>query len=158
MTDVVNHRLPSSRRKRYEKVQRAPAGFVALGDAICSFNPVYGQGMSSAVLQAVALGKALAEHENDARLVHAFYKQAGKVIDNPWKIAVGADFAYPECTGPKPAGTDLVNRYLQPRVRRGPGLARGEQQVDPRAEPARTAHLAHATHIRPQGVPRGTRG
>jgi hypothetical protein len=113
LTDVVNHRLPSSRRRRYEKVRRAPAGFVALGDAICSFNPVYGQGMSSAVLQAVALGNALEEHRNDTRLVHAFYKRAGKVIDNPWKIAVGADFAYPETTGPKPAGTDLVNRYLQ---------------------------------------------
>jgi hypothetical protein len=33
------------------------------------------------------------------------YYYAGKVIDNPWKIAVGADFAYPECTGRKPAGT-----------------------------------------------------
>jgi len=112
LTDVVNHRLPSSRRKRFEKVKRVPAGFVALGDAICSFNPVYGQGMSSAVLQAVELGVVLDRGANDERLVRAFYKRAGKVIDNPWKLAVGADFAYPECTGPKPAGTDLVNRYL----------------------------------------------
>jgi hypothetical protein len=42
-----------------------------------------------------------------------FYKRAAKIIANPWKIAVGADFAYPECTGPKPPGTDLVNRYMK---------------------------------------------
>jgi 2-polyprenyl-6-methoxyphenol hydroxylase-like FAD-dependent oxidoreductase len=113
ITEVANHRLASSRRRRYEKVKQFPAGFLALGDAICSFNPIYGQGMSSAVLQAVALGEVLPDHENDDRLVRAFYKRAAKVIDNPWKIAVGADFAFPECTGPKPAGTDLVNRYLK---------------------------------------------
>ena len=76
LTDVVNHRLPSSRRKRFEKVKRVPAGFVALGDAICSFNPVYGQGMSSAVLQAVELGVVLDRGANDERLVRAFYKRA----------------------------------------------------------------------------------
>jgi 2-polyprenyl-6-methoxyphenol hydroxylase-like FAD-dependent oxidoreductase len=110
---VATHRLASSRRYRYEKVSSAPAGFLALGDSICSFNPIYGQGMSSAVLQAVELGAAVDEHGNDARLPRAFYKRAAKVIANPWKIAVGADFAFPECTGPKPPGTDLVNRYMQ---------------------------------------------
>jgi 2-polyprenyl-6-methoxyphenol hydroxylase-like FAD-dependent oxidoreductase len=94
-------------------LKRRPTGFVALGDSICSFNPVYGQGMSSAVLQAVELGACLEHGENDARLPGAFYKRASKVIESPWKIAVGADFNYPECTGPKPAGTDLVNRYMQ---------------------------------------------
>jgi 2-polyprenyl-6-methoxyphenol hydroxylase-like FAD-dependent oxidoreductase len=109
---VVTHRLSTSRRRRYEKVTRAPAGFLALGDAICSFNPIYGQGMSSAVLQAVELDTCLREHDNDRRLVRAFYRRAAKVIANPWQIAVGADFAHPECRGPKPPGTDLVNRYM----------------------------------------------
>jgi hypothetical protein len=42
-----------------------------------------------------------------------FYRQAKKVIANPWSITVGADFSYPETTGPKPPGTDLVNRYVK---------------------------------------------
>jgi 2-polyprenyl-6-methoxyphenol hydroxylase-like FAD-dependent oxidoreductase len=109
---VATHRLMSSKRRRYERLQDVPAGFLALGDAVCSFNPIYGQGMSSGVLQAVALGECLRAHENDDALVRAFYRRAAKVIANPWQIAVGADFAYPETTGPKPVGTDLVNRYM----------------------------------------------
>jgi 2-polyprenyl-6-methoxyphenol hydroxylase-like FAD-dependent oxidoreductase len=102
--------MPTSRRHRYEKSKRHPVGFIALGDAICSFNPIYGQGMSSAVLQAVALGETL--RADTVRIERAFYNRAAKVIENPWRIAVGADFAYPECSGPKPIGTDLVNRYM----------------------------------------------
>jgi 2-polyprenyl-6-methoxyphenol hydroxylase-like FAD-dependent oxidoreductase len=113
LTPVVSHRMPSSQRRRYEKQRRVPAGFVALGDAICSFNPIYGQGMTSAVLQAVELGECLDRHANDRRLVRAFYRRAAKVIANPWQIAVGADFAYPECEGPKALGTDLINRYMK---------------------------------------------
>jgi 2-polyprenyl-6-methoxyphenol hydroxylase-like FAD-dependent oxidoreductase len=110
---VAAHRLPSSRRRRYERLKRRPIGFVALGDSICSFNPIYGQGMSSAVLQAVALGGCLEQGENDAALPGTFYKRASRVIESPWRIAVGADFNYPECTGPKPVGIDFVNRYMQ---------------------------------------------
>jgi 2-polyprenyl-6-methoxyphenol hydroxylase-like FAD-dependent oxidoreductase len=110
LTPVMNHRLPSSRRHRYERIKRHPVGFVALGDSVCSFNPIYGQGMSSAVLQAVALGETL--RADSEHIERAFYKRAANVIDNPWRIAVGADFAYPECSGPKPLGTDLVNRYM----------------------------------------------
>jgi len=113
LTPVMNHRMTSSQRRRYEKLRRVPAGFVTLGDAICSFNPIYGQGMSSSALQAVALGRAVARHGiADTELPKGFYRQAAKVIDSPWKIAVGADFAYPETTGPKPIGTNLVNRYM----------------------------------------------
>ena len=110
---VASHRLLSSKRRRYEKLRRVPAGFVALGDAICSFNPVYAQGMSSAVLQAVALGECVGGHDNDQALVRAFYRRAAKVIATPWAMAVGADFAYPECRGPKPFGTDVINRYMR---------------------------------------------
>jgi 2-polyprenyl-6-methoxyphenol hydroxylase-like FAD-dependent oxidoreductase len=113
LTPVATHRLPSSKRRRYENSKRVPAGFVALGDSISSFNPIYGQGMSSAVMQAVALGECLSDHANDGRLPHIFYKRAAKIVATPWKIAVGNDLAYPENTAPKPAGTDLVNRYMK---------------------------------------------
>ena len=98
LTAVANHRLPGSRRRRYDKLKRVPAGFVALGDAMCSFNPVYAQGMSSAVLQAVALGEVISSHDHDA-VVRAFYRRAAKVVAAPWQIAVGADLAFPECVG-----------------------------------------------------------
>jgi 2-polyprenyl-6-methoxyphenol hydroxylase-like FAD-dependent oxidoreductase len=109
---VTTHRLASSMRRRYEKLRRGPGGFVVLGDAVCSFNPIYGQGMTSAVLQAVALGHCVERNGTGPRLFRAFSRAAAEVVDNPWRIAVGADFAYPECAGAKPPGTDLVNRYM----------------------------------------------
>ncbi len=113
LTPVLTHGMPTSRRRHVERLDRTPPGFVVLGDAICSFNPVYGQGMSSAALQADALGHAVARHGlRSARLARSFYRRAAKVVDVPWRIAAGADFADPRTTGPKPVGTDLVNRYL----------------------------------------------
>jgi 2-polyprenyl-6-methoxyphenol hydroxylase-like FAD-dependent oxidoreductase len=110
---VALHHFVSTKRRRYERLKSVPAGFLALGDAICSFNPVYGQGMAASVLEAVELGRCLDDHDNDDRLVLDVYRRAAKVIAAPWQIAVGADFAYAETEGRKPAGTDLVNRYLK---------------------------------------------
>jgi 2-polyprenyl-6-methoxyphenol hydroxylase-like FAD-dependent oxidoreductase len=113
LSPVMSHRLPSSQRRHFEKLDRRPAGFVALGDAVCSFNPIYGQGMSSAALQAEALGTAVGRHGiGSSKMAADFYRRAAKVVANPWMIAVGADFASPKTTGPKPPGTDLINRYL----------------------------------------------
>lgn len=113
LSPVMSHRLPSSQRRHFEKLARRPAGFAALGDAICSFNPIYGQGMSSAALQAEGLGLAVARHgAGSERMVADFYRRAGKVVNNPWTIAVGADFAHPQTSGRKPPGTDLINRYI----------------------------------------------
>jgi 2-polyprenyl-6-methoxyphenol hydroxylase-like FAD-dependent oxidoreductase len=110
---VATHRMITSKRRRYEKLSQVPLGFLALGDAICSFNPVYGEGMSVSALQAVELGACLDEIQgDDERLARQFYQRAARIIAGPWQIAVGNDFGYPECTGRKPFGTDLRNRYL----------------------------------------------
>jgi 2-polyprenyl-6-methoxyphenol hydroxylase-like FAD-dependent oxidoreductase len=111
--DAVTHRLPSNQRRHFEKLRRHPRGFVVLGDAVSSFNPIYGQGMSSALLQSQALAAVLAEHDVESpRFAPSYYRKVAKVVAIPWQIAAGADFMMPETTGPKPPGTDLVNRYL----------------------------------------------
>ena len=111
---IVSHRFPSNHWRHFEKLRRHPAGFVALGDAICSLNPIYGQGMSSAAEQATALAGCIDESGVDApTLWRSFYRQARRVIANPWVIAAGGDFVFPETTGPKPPGTNAINRYIR---------------------------------------------
>jgi 2-polyprenyl-6-methoxyphenol hydroxylase-like FAD-dependent oxidoreductase len=113
LSDVIPHKFTSSLRRHYEKLARFPAGYLVLGDAICSFNPTYGQGMTSAAMQAAALDELLTQRQGSlAGLAPVFFKRAAKVVDTPWQLAVGEDFRFPETTGPKPAGVELLNRYV----------------------------------------------
>ncbi|QCJ48150.1 NAD(P)/FAD-dependent oxidoreductase [Haloprofundus sp. MHR1] len=115
--DVVHYRFPSNRRRRYEDLDRFPDGLVVVGDAIASFNPIYAQGMSVASLEAVLLHHALAAGGRDD-LARRFFARASDVVDIAWTMAVGGDFQFPETTGPKPRGNDLVGRYLSRLFRR----------------------------------------
>lgn len=108
--DAVFMRFPASSRRRFEELDRFPDGYLVFGDAICSFNPIYGQGMSVAALQAAELGQAL--ENGDKNLARRFFKQAAKVIDNPWNIAVGGDLKMPETPGPRALGVRLINWYI----------------------------------------------
>lgn len=119
-TGATPHRFPSSQRRRVERVRRHPAGYVLVGDAVSSFNPAFGQGMTAAVLQAERLAATVERHGvRSARLPRATYRAIAKVVDNPWRIAVGTDFVDPRTTGPKPRGTDLINRYMKVVLRAG---------------------------------------
>ena len=110
---IVAYRFPSSQRRHFERVPRSLRQLVVVGDAACSFNPVYGQGMACAALQAAALGEVLgAVGTGSPDLPARYHRRAAKIIDAPWAIAVGADFLHPQTTGPKARGTDLANRYV----------------------------------------------
>lgn len=109
--DPVPHKIPSNLRRRYERLNRFPQGYLVLGDALCSFNPIYGQGMSVAALAAAALDGCLAQGEE--RLAQRFFKQASKIIDIPWGTAVGNDLRFPEVKGPRSPMTRFINWYLE---------------------------------------------
>ena len=101
-------RFPASVRRRYEKLETFPDGLCVFGDAICSFNPIYGQGMSVAALQAAALDESF-QAGFSAR---DFFRRASKVVDSPWSIAVGSDLRIPETVGPRSKGVDFINWYM----------------------------------------------
>jgi len=108
--DSQTFRFPASVRRRYENLGRFPAGLVALGDAVCSFNPAYGQGMSVAAKEAVVLRRfASAGKDIDAR---KFFQEIAPIVDTPWQIVVGGDLAHPAVQGDRTAMVRLVNRYL----------------------------------------------
>ncbi|WP_226009994.1 FAD-dependent oxidoreductase [Halomicrobium salinisoli] len=114
---VAQYPFPSNRRRRFERLDRFPDGLLVVGDAVASFNPIYGQGMSVAALEALVLHHALADGDRDD-LPLRFFDRAEPVVDVPWSIAVGGDFAFPQTEGPKPRGTDFFNRYLDRLVRK----------------------------------------
>ncbi|WP_433084861.1 NAD(P)/FAD-dependent oxidoreductase [Dactylosporangium sp. CA-052675] len=108
--EAVRFRYPASTRYRYDRLRRFPKGFVVVGDAMCSFNPMYGQGMSVAGVEALRLGEALGRGgELDAP---RFFRAVRPIVDIPWQIATGGDAALPGVQGPRDARTRLVNRYL----------------------------------------------
>lgn len=112
LTDAVPFRFRSNVRRRYETLSRFPEQFLVMGDAVCSFNPIYGQGMSVAALEALALQQCLDEAATDGRLHRRYFAAIARVIDTPWTIASGCDFAFDGVTGARPMGTDLVNWYM----------------------------------------------
>ena len=109
--DIDRYPYTSILRRHYWDLDRFPDGLVVTGDAIASFNPVYGQGMSVAALEAVQLHHTLAAGGRDD-LARRFFGRIEGVVDDAWRLAVSADFRFPQTTGPKPPGTDLLNRYL----------------------------------------------
>jgi 2-polyprenyl-6-methoxyphenol hydroxylase-like FAD-dependent oxidoreductase len=113
VTNPVQFRFPTSVRHRYEQLRRFPAALLLIGDAVCSFNPVYGQGMTVAAMQALALRRHIGA--GTARTPSRFFKDIAAVIDIPWDIAVGADLAFPQVPGPRSAKVRFVNAYL-PRL------------------------------------------
>ncbi len=112
LSEIIPHKLSSSLRRHYEKLKRFPQGFLVLGDAVASFNPTYGQGMTSAAMQAQELDRLLEKRPSLNKLAPAFFKRTAKVVDIPWQMAVGEDFRFATTTGPKPPGTDFINRYV----------------------------------------------
>ena len=92
-------------------MRRFPSGLLVIGDAMCSFNPIYGQGMTVAALEALALRDCL-RHGRD-RLSERFFRAAAKIVDVAWQMANGSDLAHPQIEGRRTAMTRLSGAYTQ---------------------------------------------
>ena len=110
LDDPVAFRFPASVRHRYEKLDRFPDGLLVMGDAVCSFNPIYGQGMSVAALEALALRRHL--ERGTAPRPRRWFRELARVVDVPWDIAAGGDLVFPGVQGRRTAKVRLISAYI----------------------------------------------
>lgn len=118
LTPIKTHRATQNRLRRYERAKVLPENFLVLGDAVCAFNPVYGQGMTSASLGVLTLQQCLDEQQRKHSgslhgLSRRFQNRLAKVIAAPWMMATGEDFRYRETVGGSAGGqTRFMHRYM----------------------------------------------
>jgi pimeloyl-ACP methyl ester carboxylesterase/2-polyprenyl-6-methoxyphenol hydroxylase-like FAD-dependent oxidoreductase len=115
LTPIYSYRRTENQRRFYEKLARLPEGFLVVGDAVCAFNPIYGQGMTAAALSALVLDRLLGERA-DGDLTEVplrFQREVARVNAGAWLIATGEDLRYPTTAGgERNLQTRLTHRYL----------------------------------------------
>jgi 2-polyprenyl-6-methoxyphenol hydroxylase-like FAD-dependent oxidoreductase len=113
--EVVRYGFPESVHRHYDRIETFPRGLLPVGDAVCRFNPVYGQGMSVAAQGACALRRFLAaragERDPLEGLAQAFFAEARALIETPWAQAAIPDFIHPDTRGERPANFEQTLRF-----------------------------------------------
>ncbi|QSJ19049.1 FAD-dependent monooxygenase [Nostoc sp. UHCC 0702] len=114
ITPIHGYRRTENCWHHYEKLSRMPDGLVAIGDAVCAFNPIYGQGMTTAALGALTLDDCLQKQQHNFKgLTKQFQKQLAKVLETPWLMATSEDFRWDTTEGGQPDKmTQFMHRYM----------------------------------------------
>jgi 2-polyprenyl-6-methoxyphenol hydroxylase-like FAD-dependent oxidoreductase len=100
-TEIRSTKTSHNRLVRWHELERRPRGFLAIGEAVAAFNPVYGQGITIASLQAKALRQSLNDHDDLDAVVDIFPARAKDVWTHAWTHATDADCAF--------EGTEIEN-------------------------------------------------
>jgi 2-polyprenyl-6-methoxyphenol hydroxylase-like FAD-dependent oxidoreductase len=108
--EVAHHHMPSSQWRRYDKMPELPDGLLVCGDAICSFNPIYGQGMTVAALEAATLQKCLRGGGTD--LSRRYFRASAKPIGVAWQMAASSDLTFPGVAGRRSRLLRVAARFL----------------------------------------------
>jgi 2-polyprenyl-6-methoxyphenol hydroxylase-like FAD-dependent oxidoreductase len=110
LSDVAGNRSMANVFRRYDQWDAELRGFIALGDSVCAFNPIYGQGMSTAAASAGLLAEVL--RERGPGLERAFFARLGKFLGDVWNLATGADFQWATTEGDRPPVPPLLKQYF----------------------------------------------
>lgn len=158
LDDPVTFRFPAAVRHRYERMGRFPAGLAVLGDSVCSLNPIYGQGMTVAAQEALALRRRLAQ--GALPRPRRVSRDVARVLAAPWEMSVAADLAFDGVAGRRTTTVRLLGAYVS-RLHAaavhdealGRAFVRVSGLVDPPGALLRPAVVLHA--LRPRGSGRG---
>jgi 2-polyprenyl-6-methoxyphenol hydroxylase-like FAD-dependent oxidoreductase len=116
--EAKEYRYAHYLRRHYERLERFPRGLIVLGDAMCSLNPVYGQGMTVAAKEVEHLDQCLQQcirtGGNLDNFVLPFFKGAANIVNVAWNGVTVEDFKYPQTRGERPRGYAIA-RWMNDR-------------------------------------------
>ncbi|MEV0173228.1 hypothetical protein AB0I00_19185 [Streptomyces sp. NPDC050803] len=113
--DVGTFHFRESQRRRFTPLTRFPGGLTALGDAVASVNPIYGQGLTLATLQASSLAAHLRSGADPHEPARGYFRRAEVVVNAAWQLCTTADLAQPHVTGPYPRAYPVL-RWTADRI------------------------------------------
>ena len=127
LTGITGYRRTENRWHHFEQMKRWPENWIVLGDAVCAFNPVYGQGMTAAALEALLLDERLRARPGGQTMngfARGFQAELAKRIQGPWLMATGEDYRYPETEGGRRGPLTVIMHKYMDRV-----MALGNQDM-----------------------------
>jgi 2-polyprenyl-6-methoxyphenol hydroxylase-like FAD-dependent oxidoreductase len=114
VSEVYGFNVPANVRRHFERLPRFPRGLIPIADAICRFNPLYGQGMSVAAMEARLLDQLLERRQGSAdpldNLAPAFFEEIQPLLATPWSVSE-SDFIFPQTRGVRPPDIDRRLQY-----------------------------------------------
>jgi 2-polyprenyl-6-methoxyphenol hydroxylase-like FAD-dependent oxidoreductase len=122
LTPIHGYQRTENQRRHYERMRRMPEGLLVTGDALCAFNPIYGQGMTAAAQAAQVLDRLLGARAVGGLegLWRRFHAEVAEATAGAWLIATGEDLRYPTTAGGvRDVRTRLTHRYLDRVIRAG---------------------------------------
>ena len=121
LSQVVRYGFPESKWRHFGMLDRFPRGLAPTGDAFCCLNPVYGQGITVAVLEANIMRRLLKANADETDPLAAFGPQflgeAEALLKDPWTMSATPDFLYPETRGIRPKDLDDNLRFQNAMLR-----------------------------------------
>lgn len=112
LDDGAARAFPAFSWRRYDRLRRLPERYVVAGDAVCSLDPRFGQGMTVAITEATELGRVLDRHGLD-RIGPRTLATCRPVVQDAWELSTGSDLAHPDVDGPRPLSWKLTNAYME---------------------------------------------
>ena len=104
------YRLPSNRWRHYEKLESLPRNLIPIGESFVSLNPMYGQGMTLAAHQALALRSSCSQNEGKlfdlGRINRNYFKACAGVNQIGWTVAETRDLTFDTTEGERPTGIE----------------------------------------------------
>ena len=113
MSSIRGFRSTENRKQHFERIKNWPDGLLVMGDAACAFNPIYGQGMTTASLEAASLSRLLTETADPVRIGRSFQCEVARILRSPWTLATSSDLRFSTVTGARAGlGTRFMHRYI----------------------------------------------